>query len=282
MNAFKDEIQYALEDVATEELLADCIEAAQVLSVFYYNDHELELGNVLESDDSESKPTKVSEVLKEHLYKVCTLHRVQVSTEATLSELSKLTHALLLMQAWEDTQAIINCCIADASDEEKLCALIALVGEITEDKALDLVEEVDVNFLRGLQRLYEGSALSVQEEYQEPLLDEHIAKMRAFKHLMKAENSMAFKMVQAGYMPGSQIADYFKRVAPALSQRENKEIAFEVAGFLMLGRDSWHNALTSWRQHNHLFGLEQDDLLAVDAQLAKVLSEFDRLRGKHA
>ena len=70
---------------------------------------------------------------------------------------------------------------------------------------------------------------------------------------------------------------YLNRVAGALGERENKDIAFELVPFLLLGRDSWQNPIIAERENAQLLSLEPHDITAVDSEIIKLLGEYDRL-----
>ncbi len=277
MSPIEQSVASTLAPYAAQQFIDTALVAVQALQEHHYVEHELELINILEIDTGIVLLQRTHDCLISHLQAVCTMHRLSVSEDADIVPLAKLVRALLIMQFWEDKETIVGLCNSDAADEDILACLVALVGELTEREAGDLIEDIDPNFLRGLKRLYTDDDFTVEDAGEIEIPADQLTKLRNYRNLMKAEKSLAYRMVKAGYKPGSAFMQYLNRVAGALGERENKDIAFELVPFLLLGRDSWQNPIIAWRENAQLLGLEPHDITAVDSEIIKLLGEYDRL-----
>lgn len=277
MTALTHTLAQTLARHATQEFIDSCVDAQKSLEEHLYTDHELELVNLLEMEQKDTVIEQCYDCLFTHLVSVCSLHRIGVNPQSAITGLAKFTRALLLMQQWEDAQTIVALCTSDALDVERLAALVSLVGELSELEAFDIIESVDPNFLKGLARIYTEGALGVQDASELEIPQAQVDKLRAYRKHMAAERTLAFRMVKAGYQPGAGAEQYLRRSCDQLSEKDNKDIAFEVVPFLLLARDGWANPLAAWRRHSHLFALESHDVTSVDVEITKLLSQYDLL-----
>ena len=282
MTPLETELRQTLEDQVAPEFLDMLADGLDALAVMQYTDHELPVMNALNRPEEYMIIEETHDLIKDALVQVCLLHRITPdSVNCDIAGLSKFVRALLLAQYWDDKETILTVCESDAPDEDKLASLIAIVGELTENEAADIINDVDPNFMRGLAKLYSGDGIAIQEE-QFVIPKPQLEKLRSWRDLMKAEKCMGYRMVKAGYMPGYAFAEYMKRASNAINQGEDKAIAFEVIPFLLLGRDTWDNPLRGWRDNSALLGLEPNEITGVDVFVLKLLGEYDLLFSKKA
>lgn len=267
--------QSALQLYATQQFVDVITEALQALNEHQYDDHEFDLMNIFAAKTDVVLLQATHDCLMAHLFNVCKLHRIIISEDADISSVSKFVRAIMLMQTWSDGASIVALCESDATAEDILASVVALVGELTEVAAAEMIEEVDQNFIKGLSSLYTAQELATE------LLDEvsvdQIAKLKLYRDSMKAEKALAYRMIKAGYKPGYAFKLYLDKIVSSLVEKENKDIASEMVPFLFMGRDSWQNPIKAWRDHSFLLGVEPTDITAIDAEILKLLGEFDRL-----
>lgn len=280
MNPIQSEVEIVLGPWVSPEYMSTLQEALSALHEHLYSEHELPVLNALGREIDDTIIAEVHAILERSLIDLCTLHQVKVDeTTGELSALSKLVRALLLMQYWQEPETILAVCTSDASSVDKLANLVAIVGELSEMLAGDLIADVDPNFLRGLEKLYTSNGIAIEEQRFE-LPPPQLEQLRQYRSSMKAERTLAFRMVKAGYKPGYAFAEYMKRVAGTINQADNQAIAVEVVPFLLMGRDTWVNPVTGWRENNQLLNLDMNDMTGVDTAVMRLLAEFDLLKSK--
>lgn len=279
MQILAQSLQSALAPLTTQEFIDDLIIGVQALAEHLYTDHELELINILDGQMPDiSMVQQAHDCVYNHLISVCQLHRLRVDEASHVRVLAKLVRALLIMQQWDDPATILAVCSSDASDEERLANLVGIVGELTETEALSVILEIDVNFLRGLQRLYSSDAISTDDPSELQVSEEQLTKLRQWRNLMGAQRGLAYRMMKAGYRPGAALEQYTRRVSSALLERDNKDIAAELIPFILMSRDGWQAPLMAWRDLSKTLDLQPQDITAVDVEVIKLLGEFDRLK----
>lgn len=281
MQILAQSVQQQLQPLATQEFIDQLLVGLNALQEHQYVDHELEVINALDGSDSDINIIQQThDAVMNHLHSVCTLHRVKVNPDATLREVALVVKALLLMQYWEDAQTIIDICTSDADDIDRLAKLVSTVGELSELKAGDVLEEVDPNFLRGLQNIYTTGALNTEDPADFNVPDDQLDKLRQWRNLMGAERSLGYRMIRSGYRPGAALEQYIKRVIISLGEKDNKDLAAELMPFILMSRDGWENPLLAWRDISKTLQLELADITAVDVEIIRLLGEFDRLKNQ--
>lgn len=262
----------------SEELQKDIADTLALCDAFEYTAVYREFPDVIfdiEAEDKEQTRLKVLALFVDATDALFSAHQIKVIDLATLYERNQILSVLHLLQSIEDPTPVLRLLESSFSEEEQFAKIVESYSTLDEAKVLELVESIDPDTLKILQKL-----LYQKEELQEEvnsIPDEIKAKLvenlRDFFHVHGEEN-IAFQMIQNGITVGYPLKLYFPYVGEHLVTDDDRETALNLLSFFFLSYDTYNDPLKVYYAHseNLLGGKGHNRIQKVEQILMELIT----------
>lgn len=271
------EVDSFLRTIATPEYRALVQESLQAFDNFMYSDHVSPMLNAVLVDDTanhESVLDTVNSLLFEHLDIILRVHHITVQEDTPLYTQLKLVQAIYLMQAWLDQEGMIALASSDASAEERFAAIVQLTTGFSEERVLDILEEVDDGLLKRLVQVLAGDTPSDASGEDVSVSDEQLQKLRVYRNFTGSNKLLAFRLIRLGYRVGYEFDRYLTKALPTLDGLTDQQLTDELLGIILLSSDGWSQPVQCWRDKTQALMIDIGERAKVDVLMMKTVTDF--------
>lgn len=269
-----DTVKQFLVDNTTPEL-TDSIKAAHdILERINYPDLDATFESIIvmaDDNDAGSTMDQIFDTAHTLLENVLRQHAVNVSYDASLDILIKMVETIVIVEDFEDKQAIIDLCLMDRGPAEITAEILALVSGSAVEEFVTAIDYVSPALVERIGKLMQASPLpdsddKAVQELRQKLLNNH----RYFVNQQMGQPLLVTDMLKDGVAVGYPFAVYIEQIGRGLEGMLPLRAAQELVAMAIISRDASDNprlAITNNLEH----------FVASPAYATKILIEVDAL-----
>lgn len=235
-------------------------------------------------DTSEVEPTDVTQLrmldqIRESLYDLATLHKVEVLEDTPSRILSQIMLGLYRLTHLEDPVPYLRILESNSkTNEEKLSELLGEVTDLDAVAYMDYIQDVRESLLERLSKL-----LYSQEENQEnavpppaELIDQQsrmLARLKAFFEVSGIDN-IAYEYSLSGMALGHPFGLYLPIISTEVVVEDEEATAKNILSVFLMSIDTFEDPIVAFRTHSEELLDSVNQTARIEAIMLRIFTEL--------
>lgn len=214
-------------------------------------------------------------IMYNYLVEVLVQHDIKLTDETTLEDAVVICEAVLLMQDWDDHEAILRILETLSSNEEKFAEVVYTVTTKGMESVMTLVDSVSDAFIAKLQEFHNKEA---QDDTEAGTTNEVLLQQLKMANSFYSGNAIIFKMIEAGIPVGATLQFYLDMFAPYIHQIERANLAKEMHCVLLAAEDSYDNVVTKFAEISDFIFDDLNEITKLNTELIRESQKFNTFK----
>ena len=222
--------------------------------------------------DPSEVAVRYNTIMYNYLAQVLEQHDVKMSDDATLEDAVVLCEAILLMQDWDDHDAILRILENIASNEEKIAEVVYTVTTKSMESVMLIVESVSDAFIAKLVEFHNKEA---QDDTEAGTTNDVLLQQLKIAVKYYEGNAIIFKMINSGVPVGASLQFYMNMYAPYISQIPRETLAKELHCMLLTAEDSYGSVVSKFSEISDWIFDDLNEITKLNTELIRESQKFN-------
>lgn len=214
-------------------------------------------------------------IMYNYLVEVLVQHDIKLTDETTLEDAVVICEAVLLMQDWDDHEAILRILETLSSNEEKFAEVVYTVTTKGMESVMTLIDSVSDAFIAKLQEFHNKEA---KDDTEAGTTNEVLLQQLKMANSFYSGNAIIFKMIEAGIPVGATLQFYLDMFAPYIQQIERANLAKEMHCVLLTAEDSYDNVVTKFAEISDFIFDDLNEITKLNTELIRESQKFNTFK----
>jgi hypothetical protein len=202
-------------------------------------------------------------------------HDIELTDETSLEDAVTICEAVLLMQDWDDHDAILRILETLTSNEEKFAEVVYTVTTKPMDTVMTLIDSVSDAFIAKLQEFHNKDA---QDDAEAGTTNEALLQQLKMASAFYSGNAIIFKMIEAGIPVGAPLQFYLNMFAPHILEINRADLAKEMHCVLLTAEDSYDKVVTKFSEISDFVFDDLNEITKLNTELVRESQKFNTFK----